>query len=609
MIFTYLWQPESISTIDANRRFESSLKAQCDRYQSSWGIQPTYYIKQLDGIFIGQIVCDPGIDTWEPWADCGSQGIVWGGVCEEFLGVTVDSNVVKQILGVIGNSPEQLQDWDGWFSLISWDALEKQVVLTTACVSSPSLWCTEGPNGWAAGSHASLLLDLVAGKKRPSLPTLNLFLAYGYLYDNGSPFENVHRLPSRSQIVLSPQGNRKSKRYLSLAPYFQNDADVLDTKHIVHACAERLTERVRKQLKYSKQPRVLITGGSDSRCVLAAAKRAGYSGLTSSGGDKTGKDYLIGKRVANRLNLSHEHSGDRIDITKFAGMREKLKEWTAMSEGVETIRHATAYPDFFLEKHHSMRKPELYFHGMGSGFYKGPYYQNLIGTDKEPWLHTTSFCRAHEIMKSRAHQEVSLMSSAQAQLQENFDGVDRDLVDTNATVVHWLDSFFWQNRELQWGPDILSVKSPMFFAWTPLMDGELFKLVCGLKVEEKIHSQFIKAVAKAIQPCLADIEYDYEPGVMRPSSVSLQRKVKTQIKRMLQSNALTYQRVLPKGMSVKQSIALTQFWELTLFSPKDRLWEEFMTERAMRKVMYRNPNAEILWNALTIQLFYEVHCM
>ena len=515
-------------------------------------------------------------------------------MCETYLGNRYTHQTVSTIIDTLEKHPERLIDWDGRFCVTSWHRDSKTVCLTTGAIESPTLWSTEGPFGWAAGSRAAPILEMVGRPEELSHAAANLYLAYGYLVGSSSLFKGVSRLPSRQQVRFEESKRPRVSCYLSATELFGG----IDTTHsrddMVQNCACALNTRIERQIKHSSKPKLLITGGRDSRAIAAAAKSAGYAGPLSTGGSVDSTDFRIGKQVTDILGMKHVHSGNRATIESIVDTEELLLLWTEMSEGIETLRHALAYPDFFQRNLSFSSAFRQNFHGLGGEICRGFYYPHRADPEK---LKGRNRKYAHHIIHRLADKNIPLGREAKDAQDETLFGIDRELDDLQPTVAQWLDFFYWQNRCLHWGSDMLSVKSPMFHAWTPHMNLPYVRSAWQLTVEDKATNRFCEDIIDILAPDLSQLGFDHE--ILMPSKPALPRRLKAAIKNTIKG-------FLPGKPGADRNANLhaveRELWNKTIFNSHWQTWSAFFTKTELENLANQRPDAAVLWNLATIEL-------
>ena len=596
MFLSYLWYVEGVEPMEARSRFHGILEVQRAMYSGAWNRPVSVTLHQQGNILVGQVYSEPGVIGWQPWVENSGLGLVWNGVCESFLGTEFGAETIRDIQATLSGSPQRVCSWDGNFYVISWSRQQDTVCLTTGATVCPTLWYTEGPSGWAAGSRGEPILEMVGREKRISTAASSVFLSYGYNYSNASLLEHVYRVPQRTQITARSGSRPRMSRYATLHEYLGEDARCLGRDELLAKCADRLVERVSRQLQYSTKPEVLVTGGRDSRCIAAAAKRAGYGGVVSTGGAADCRDVVIGKQVADRLKLSHLHTEDRVSMVQFSNAIDRLRLWSTMSEGIEVIRHVRAYNRFIAGDVDTAERQQL-IHGLGGEIGRGYYYHNT-GTPEQ--LNSADYAIGRQILLAAANPNVPMTSAAKALLEERWDSFSEDFDSDHGTVAHWLDMFFWQNSCLHWGADMFSAKSTMYWTWSPFLDREIIKGYQGLDPYDKRSSGFIQDLALSLASELEGLEYDVAAN-RHKTKQSMGDRLLSSVRRSLKHGLGNH------SAAAAQYMELKQFWEKVLMGTNDPLWKYCIDENVVRKLMRDNPSSDVLWNAATSQLVADVY--
>ena len=596
MFLSYFWHVEGIGPTEARTRFHDILEAQRVMYSEAWNRPVSVTLHQQGNTLVGQLYSDPGVIGWKPWVKGNGSGLVWNGVCESFLGTRFDVGTIQDIQATLARSPQQVCTWDGNFYVISWDRHEDSVYLTTGATECPTLWYTEGPYGWAAGSRGEPILEMVGRERRISTAASNVFLSYGHNYSDASLLEHVYRVPQRTQITARSGSRPRISRYATIQEYLGQEVHCADRDERLAMCADRLTARIARQLQYSSHPEVLVTGGRDSRCIAAAAKRAGYTGVLSTGGAADCQDVVIGAQVASRLKLTHLHTPDRVPMDRFSNAVDRLRLWSTMSEGAEVIRHVRAYNRFIEGDVQPVEKQQL-FHGLGGEIGRGYYYHNT-GTLEQ--LSTADYAIGRQILSAAAKSDAPLTRDARALIEARWDSFSEDFGTDQGTVAHWLDMFFWQNSCLHWGADMLSVKSTMYWAWSPFLDRELIKSYRGLDPDDKRSNRFIQDLAVMLSSELDGLGYDVAANHNKPRR-SMGSRLLGRVRRSLR------QRFGNRSAAGDQQVELNQFWDKVLLGTNNPFWTKCIDESRVRKLIRDDPSSYVLWNAATIQLIAEAY--
>ncbi len=600
MFFNYIWQSSGLSHKEAYDRFSSVLSAQCDLYEKTFGQKPILKVKQLQDVLIGQVRYDTGIIGWEPWVEKGGSGIVWNGVCEDWLGKKLDTEEITYIIKILRSNPKEMAAWNGMFSVSAWNENENKIYLATAATSCPTLWHTEGPYGWASGSRTAPLLEMVGRKAAPDSAALGLYLSYGYFIGGHSPFEHVYRIRDRQLITIEPKGKRLFSTYLSLGDYMEPGNVNSNWKKTVSLGAERLLQRVNIQLRHSPNPVVLLTGGRDSRSIAAAAKKSGCNFITATSGAAGSEDVIIAARVAKLLDVKHRLDGEGAPPQLLCNSIGQLKVWTLMSEGLLPLKYCLHLKDFLASNLSFSAERFQVLHGLEPGIGRGSFYPNYPNVQVAK-LASMSLGEAHSILiKSGKNRFLKPNGKADDLLRDICLRLDAALHETGGKMHHWFELLLWRERGLVWGMDLQSVYSPTRWAWMPLFDRELMKLSWNLTMQQKIEAQLLLDISATIESALAGIQCTQYGGVKRKRLVGRIRQ------RMVNEwSYLTGKR----GVSSSHQDGdqpWRDFWSILLFSQKKHLWREFIDDKDLTKIVGLYPQNDALWRLSTIDLMAEL---
>ena len=510
-------------------------------------------------------------------------GVAWAGVCEDFLGSEQDAPTVRQLVHDIQHHPGKFGDYTGSFSLCAWQESENRAAILTGATQCQTLWQTSGPQGWAAGSRARPLLAMVGRDPELNHEAATVFIAYGYLLDDEALFKHVIRIPSRTCITLERQNAPVQRIYISLSDYF-GEPLAGSLEDVVDLSAEQIIQRVRRQLRHSLNPRLHLTGGRDSRCMAAALSLSGFTGPALTGGTAVSKDVVVASKVARKLGITHAFSGvsatDRSILETLP--RERLKAWTWISEGVETIRHGLYYIDYLLANGQPVPKTEQHFIGLHAGLAKP-----ILNRDQPA------------LINKNVGTHLPLHKKVTDRFNELKEGVDAEIEALHVPRFLWGDIFHWQVKALHWGQDNGTVKDLFFWWWTPLLDRTLIRAGWLIPENLRLTPFFIEAVTDRLVPKLSKLEYDKTPSK------------KNIIERLTVKTKNTFNRLYSKkrastSVDSDRKIDNMPMWEQMLFDIKNPVWKDLIDERYLRSMIeQKKGNIDMAWSTLTVQLFNE----
>lgn len=599
MFMTYLWQSSGISPKDAYDKFSSDLANQCVQYKDAFGVEPVLKIKQIENMLLGQLHYEYGVTGWEPWADLGNTGIIWNGVCEDFLGKKMDTETVANITKILENSPEDISSWNGMFSVIAWKG--SNIFFASSATMCPTLWSVEGPGGWAMGSRAAPILELAGLRTDPDIGTLGLYLLYGYFLGGHSAFKHVHRIYDRVQIKIKKDSKPELRSYISIPQYLglESDEQMPGWDESVSRAADRIIQRVNTQIKHSAEPVVLLTGGRDSRTIAAAAKKSGYRFTTETSGPSDSEDVVIATQVSNALEVVHQLKGDFMSPDNLYGCMDRLKLWAQMNEGLVPVNYCFHMKDFLsailpvaIGKHQS-------FHGLTPEIASSDVFPGYPDFELDK-LKSLSLSDAHKYC-TYGNRFLKPNKQAEALLQNIFLGMDNILYETKGRVDHWIGLFWWRQRGLVWGADLRSAYS-LNWSWIPFFDREFIKLSWRLTVEQKASDHYLFNVMEIIAPAAANIKYTQRGLSIRNVKLGdrIKRKVLSHLNYYLNSGVVTRDQ--------DKSEAHRKFWQKVFFSEGEHLWNEFIEKKDLLHLIHFDPKNNLLWGLSTIDMMADLFC-
>lgn len=620
MSHLYIWKPKKEITVHSKKKFYDILMEQKELYEDAYSIPFHYQTKEIAGTLIGQITWDQHLINWKPWLSNERAGVAWVGIAENLTNPDPE-----KLFKLIKTEPKNLSNYDGSYAICTWDHQTESVLFATAPTQSPSLFYTEGPEGFAIGSRGGPLLNLVGKRSELDPIQASLYISWGYLIGDGSLYKGVYRLKSRSVVDLTSK-EIKVNRYQELVDLIRHPEGKLDKNTIMKKAKNKFLSRVKRQLDLSENPIPNITGGRDSRLIASAAKAVGYQGDLVTLGSKKNQNAKIGKKVAQRLNLNHAlrypkrkdqpiqqkenivivkkgNSPNANKVKRMAKNKERLLLWAKVNEGLETYRHAQGYRDYFHGKIASPYYNQI-FHGLGGEVHRGAtYHLGKIVNDLKNINHSVA---------TWTIKPLHLRKEAVVSLEKSLKEIDQTIKTINGTKENWLDLFYWQKRMLHWGQDMMSVKSMSGYHWTPLFDGDLIRLTTALDPDFKSSEEFVEKLTQSIAPELKDLPYDKDLAFKQmPKSIFSKISHKLIVysyKQLKDTKIISYMNRL-KSTKNKSWTTLTQFWELYLLDDFDSLiWPTLIDESYVKSLIKNDPKSDTLWSILTVELFHQANC-
>ena len=235
---------------------------------------------------------------------------------------------------------ESLHRLDGLFAAVLYDAPGRQVHLLGDRYGLRPLYWTEHQGRLAWSSEVKAFLALPGFAPRLDRSALRSFLGIGYLHDNLTWFEGVRRLPAASVLTWDLEAGKAAiRRYWwwdRIAPLGPVQADDLAAE-----LGALFAAAVRRRCHPAQQVGLVLSGGLDSRAILAALPGSSFPAVTF--GRPGSPESRIAARAARLKSVEHHFFpidaanwiGPRLDaVWRSDGMLDLMH-----MHGVEAIRH------------------------------------------------------------------------------------------------------------------------------------------------------------------------------------------------------------------------------------------------------------------------------
>lgn len=575
MSLLFVWRPAA-SERDPLEGFTQILDRERAAYEERFGRPFQLERHAVGGTCVGLIHCDLGVTGWRPCAREERAGLLWSGICEEFLGKSPEGAAVGELVARIERDPREVAGWDGRFALCTWSAESRRVTVTPGAIEGTTLWHTEGPRGWALGSRAAPLLELTGRPARIDVEAAGAYAALEYLAGEGL-LAGVRRVRPRERVVIEESRPPELRVYVTLQEVLASGEAPVPWRDRVARGAERFIERVRRQLRHSPHPIALLSGGYDSRVILASVIRAGYGGAAYTSGAKDSPDVLLASRVVRRLGIAHKvsHGNAARPLETFLRAPEQLVAWARWTEGVDVLRQAQPYRGFFEGQRPFPATKVQLFHGFGGGLLRGVRYLRQPGVRE-----AKSVERLMPIVRGRGSSTLSLLRSPDPMLQRGLEELAAEVSPRDVSVAQWLTLFTWQSKCLRWGADMFSARDFIDWHWTPYMDRELLRITWDQSEEDRMENRYLVSLASELQPALENLEYlGHGPAPPpRPPGFLARRRERERV------------------------AAQRRLWDATLRREPPRIWDQVVSRKELDRLCAEEPLSEALWCLATTEL-------
>jgi hypothetical protein len=211
------------------------------------------------------------------------------------------------------------EELEGFFVIVFGDGRTREVFVITDIIGSRHCFIRH-VNQCAVLSTSSLLL---AGLGPVDLDRTGCeeFLRTGSIYEGRTVFDGIQKLPPASVLRLSGNAVAEEKNYWRVADL---DPEKFDGKQAVKQLTHQLLTAAARIGKLFARPVCDLTGGYDSRAVVAAFLGAGARFETTVAGAADSADVLIAEGLSNLTGKLHWHFENE-PVTAFDQLQQALR--------------------------------------------------------------------------------------------------------------------------------------------------------------------------------------------------------------------------------------------------------------------------------------------
>lgn len=197
---------------------------------------------------------------------------------------------------------DALRSCRGTYCAVVYERSSHRLHLMTDKLGVRPVYCYVSPDYIVFASALRILEAVSFCKKSLNLQGVAEIACFGYPLSDRTPYENIFCLYSGELVTSDAAGLQRSR-------YWRWDELMPSTSHT--APPERLyrlfTDAVRLRLGGQRVVAAFLSGGLDSRAVVAALKDAGVELFTANFGSPTSQDRVLGRLAAQRLGTHYSH--------------------------------------------------------------------------------------------------------------------------------------------------------------------------------------------------------------------------------------------------------------------------------------------------------------
>lgn len=267
--------------------------------------QSPYFVDEVQGVVMGAI----GIGLFNAnsqvvWNADHTVAICFAGECYDVNGPIAEPE--KLALDLYSQHGSLLaQRLKGAFCLVIWDTLRKRLTLTNDRFALYPLYYAWQDQSLIFAPEVKAVLAAPGIARRLDLVAFAQYMRFQEVLGERTFFETVRYLPGGNALVLDLQtGTLDQQRYwwydqVPVAPEHLSFAEVVDET------TRRLLLAVKRQLTGPLRTGLYLSGGLDSRTILAAWLLNASPPHTLSFGIPNSSDVYYAKQIAARARTSH----------------------------------------------------------------------------------------------------------------------------------------------------------------------------------------------------------------------------------------------------------------------------------------------------------------
>lgn len=353
--------------------------------------------------------------------------------------------------------------------------------------------------GFAASNSRRIFLHGESGNHL-NPQAMRELLAFGQVLDNNSILKGVTHLPGRTRLLSNKLGQWSSNT--KTTPMIGNVETRFDD------ALDALVESVRKSVQRNINVAVSLSGGLDSRLLLAAVLAVGGKPTGLTYGNANSADVQIAKQLAAAANIPLFTSKPIADDKHW----ETFQQVARHGCGEVPVQHAHAIIDPALLQ---LTRNKTLITGTGAETLRAFYYDrgmpgySILGSKRMRTAlmpHARRYIVA-EFMKT-GQPFFDLFPMLAEPLSNKLAATVDSATDLETSPANVLDNFYLQKRV----PRMVCAGQQMLDSWYfrshPFLDKDVLAYAGHLPVRYRLHSRFHRQAIEKLNPKLARINWD-----------------------------------------------------------------------------------------------------
>jgi len=401
----------------------------------------------------------------------------------------------------------------------SWLAIHRQ----NACIEGgtdqlglfPLLLCQQNQQ-WYICSDRQMFHQILGKAPRLSISAMQQMLCFGQILDDSSIVEGMI--------------------HLSAARHFRLHNHQLTLQHMIHRqplcevrsssfeqALESFVESIRQSMHYAVNPLISLSGGLDSRLILAACLALGKKPAALCYGNSQSDDHSIARQIAEKTGLSLFTGSDIRAVD--AWQTSRRISFTGLGE--VPMHHAHALVDNNLL---AQTRDSTLLTGTGAEAYRAFYYdRGMPGFELFDYscLHAISFPRIQRYIREEffriARPVFNILPELETTLLPLFEQKLASKLNAQVDSARAADQFYLDVRVSRMVVAGQQLLDPYYQRCHPFLAPDVLCTLGALPASYKVASRFHRLAIQRLAPSLAEIPWD-KTGLPLNQGLSMQAR-------------------------------------------------------------------------------------
>jgi hypothetical protein len=230
-----------------------------------------------------------------------------------------------------------LRSCRGTFCAVVYESSAHRVHLITDKLGIRPIYCWVSPDYIVFATALRILEAVSFCKKSINLLGTAETACYGYPLSDRTPYQNIFSLLAGEVVSVDADGLRRQNYWRWDELPAPAPSDILPSERIYR----HFQDAVKVRLGEQKTAAAFLSGGLDSRAIVAALKGAGAKVFTANFGPPGSQDQVLGQLAADRLGSHHSYLQQRALVEGDPYSKATVRDWL---NSAEYLAHAPQHP-------------------------------------------------------------------------------------------------------------------------------------------------------------------------------------------------------------------------------------------------------------------------